>query len=107
MSASQWFHGSAWPPGNHGTMPDPSWMSATWSTVRDRLSAVTIVPAVPSMSRSHTARLLLALRPRRPVPDGTAGAGLGGIHDHTLPQDGVQRPLGEAGHERRLGDVPH
>ena len=22
MAASTWFHGSAWPPGNHGTMPD-------------------------------------------------------------------------------------
>ena len=22
MAASTWFHGSAWPPGNHGIMPD-------------------------------------------------------------------------------------
>ena len=37
MAASTWFHGSAWPPGNHGTMPEGSCHSAMASTVRRQL----------------------------------------------------------------------
>ena len=33
MAASTWFHGSAWPPGNHGIMPLGSCQSAMASTV--------------------------------------------------------------------------
>ena len=33
MAASTWFHGSAWPPGNHGIMPSGSCHSAMASTV--------------------------------------------------------------------------
>ena len=40
MAASTWFHGSAWPPGNHGIMPVGSCQSAMASTVGCSSAAV-------------------------------------------------------------------
>ena len=41
MAASTWFHGSAWPPGNQGIMPDGSCHSAMASTVSASCAALT------------------------------------------------------------------
>src|SRR4051794_30105261 len=96
MTASLWFHGSAWPPGNHCTIPFGSWSEAMWSTVRARPSDVTR----SSTSGSHTGGLLICWGGRR-------GGGPGRIDHDALPDPRVQQALGEASDERRLGDVPH
>ena len=54
MSASVWFQGSAWPPGNHGTMPESSCHSAMASTVARSCAAVTRSPMSPGMAGSGT-----------------------------------------------------
>ena len=41
MAASTWFHGSAWPPGNHGIIPFGSCHSAMASIVSWSWSEVT------------------------------------------------------------------
>ncbi len=41
MAASTWFHGSAWPPGNQGIIPEGSCHSAMPSTVACRSVADT------------------------------------------------------------------
>src|SRR5690606_22325884 len=127
ISASVWFHASAWPPGNHGTIPEGSCHSAIASTVSRSWSAVTI----PSMSTSWwsdgtrsdrgTVRLpargaavaagrAALLGPRRGLPPRRGRARLGGlvgVHHEALAQYRVEQPLRGARQRRSLRDVPH
>src|SRR3954469_21317178 len=91
MAASTWFHGSAWPPGYHGTMPEGSCHSAMQSTVAATCSGV-ISPSTPGIAISLM---------RRSCP-----LRLGAVQHQALAEDRVQRLLGPPGQLRRLGDVP-
>src|SRR3954447_18078610 len=85
MAASTWFHGSAWPPGNHGTIPEGSCHSAMAPAVRRSSSALT----TPGRSRRYM--------------------GLPRVDDERLPQQRVGQTIGEFREPRhRLApcDVP-
>src|SRR3954469_23246272 len=89
MAASTWFHGSAWPPGNHGIIPEGSCHSAIAPAVRRSSSALTI----PGRSRRYIG--LLPLLP--------------GVDDDGLAEHGVGQTIGELGEPRHwltAGDVP-
>src|SRR5262245_5189864 len=107
MAASTWFHGSAWPPGNHWIMPLGSCRSAMASTVA-RTSVADRIPSTSGMlSTSEPPRVVasssgmgdlsrvggLGIGLRR---GGGAPQGLGGVHDEALAQERVQELLGDA-----------
>src|ERR1700712_3553642 len=92
MAASTWFHGSAWPPGYHGTMPLGSCHSAMPSTVACTSAAV-MTPSTSGTVMSAT--------------DGLRDLGrLAGVEHQALAQHGVEGLLGPAGQLGGLHDVP-
>src|SRR4051812_827839 len=97
MAASTWFHGSAWPPGNQGTMPLASWILAIVSTVLETSSA----SRTPGTSGSSMHPLLGWLG-RRGVR-----VRLGCVENDALPEQGVQGLLEQADGLRPGADVPH
>ena len=99
MAASTWFHGSQWPPGNHGIMP-----SGRCRATMDWAVASTSVGA-------HDAGDL-GDHPHALAPTGSRAAATvtGRLHqvDHeALADQRVEHPLRRAGHAGRLLDVPH
>src|SRR5687768_5851269 len=85
-----WFHGSAWPPGNHGIMPVGSCHSAMPSTVAWRSDAETRPGTSMGTASDLPYRLL-------------------GVDHEALAEHRVEEALGPAGegaHRLLLGDVP-
>ena len=79
MADSTWFHGSQWPPGNHGIMPDGNCNDARCSAVARTSSADT------TPGRSGTA---LTPNPAVPPNPATSRRGrLGAVDDEALAED--------------------
>src|SRR5207302_9121811 len=97
MADSTWFHGSACPPGNQGTIPSRSCTSAMASTVAATSSAARTPPTSGSGTDGFPRRRDRWRDPGR----------LGHVDDQALARDRVEGPLEDAQRRARMDDVPH
>src|SRR2546423_1401945 len=97
MAASTWFHGSAWPPGNHGIMPSASCHPAMVSTV----AATSSAPRMPVTSGSGTGETSL-----RRARDRHRGRLLE-VQHQALADERVEQSLDTSYEPRRVRHVPH
>ena len=127
MAASTWFHGSQWPPSNHGIMPSARCTAAMAWPVAEHVGAGTgcRAPRAARLAAERSSSVVM-LRPpgsvcsgpRRPgTPRGTLGRasgrpatavfGLGQVDHQALADQRAEHPVGRPRHGRRLDDVPH
>src|SRR4051794_30852106 len=99
MAVSTWFHGSQWPPGNHGIIPVSSCSEAIHSAVWTTSSAE--IPPSTSGNRDMTVD-----RPARRPVGRDAGVVLAGIDDVALAEHRGSGSLDHLHAAWLFGDLP-